>query len=53
VSALRVTVTGATGLIGPQLTAALLQRGAEVTVLTRDPERARAALGDVRRSPGI
>lgn len=46
-SALRVTVTGATGLIGPQLTAALLQRGAEVTVLTRDPERARAALGDV------
>jgi uncharacterized protein len=47
VSALRVTVTGATGLIGPQLTAALLERGAEVTVLTRDPERARARLGQV------
>lgn len=46
-SALRVTVTGATGLIGPQLTAALLERGAEVTVLTRDPERARATLGEV------
>ncbi|HEX5852112.1 MAG TPA: TIGR01777 family oxidoreductase [Solirubrobacteraceae bacterium] len=45
--ALRVTVTGATGLIGPQLTAALLERGAEVTVLSRDPDRARARLGDV------
>jgi uncharacterized protein len=47
VSAPRVTVTGATGLIGPQLTAALLARGAQVTVLTRDPDRARAKLGDV------
>jgi uncharacterized protein (TIGR01777 family) len=47
VSALRVTVTGATGLIGPQLTAALLERDAEVTVLTRDPDRALAQLGDV------
>ncbi len=46
-SALRVTITGATGLIGPQLTAALLEQGAEVTVLTRDPERARSKLGDV------
>jgi uncharacterized protein (TIGR01777 family) len=47
VSALRVTVTGASGLIGPQLVDALRERGAAVTVLTRDPARARAKLGDV------
>ena len=41
---MRVTVTGATGLIGPRLVAALRARGDEVTVLTRDPERARARL---------
>jgi uncharacterized protein len=46
--ALAVTVTGATGLIGPGLLAALHERGAEVTVLTRDPERARERLGDVQ-----
>ncbi len=46
--ALAVTVTGATGLIGPALVAALQERGAEVTVLTRDPERARERLGEVR-----
>ena len=40
-SALRVTVTGATGLIGPALVAALRERGAQVTVLSRDPGRAR------------
>ncbi|HSZ05633.1 MAG TPA: TIGR01777 family oxidoreductase [Solirubrobacteraceae bacterium] len=45
--AMRVTVTGATGLIGPQLVAELRERGAQVTVLTRDPARARAALGEV------
>ncbi len=45
--ALRVTVTGATGLIGPSLVAGLRERGAQVTVLTRDPARARARLGDV------
>ena len=44
-SALRVTVTGATGLIGPTLIAALRDRGAQVTVLSRDPERAQARLG--------
>lgn len=43
----RVTLTGATGLLGPQLTAALLARGARVTVLSRDPDRARAKLGEV------
>jgi uncharacterized protein len=47
VSARRVTVTGASGLIGRQLIAALRGRGWEATVLTRDPERAREALGDV------
>jgi hypothetical protein len=45
VSALRVTVTGATGLVGSALLAALADRGARVTVLSRDPERARARLG--------
>ncbi|MGO9319359.1 MAG: TIGR01777 family oxidoreductase [Solirubrobacteraceae bacterium] len=45
--ALRVTVTGATGLLGPSLVAALRERDAQVTVLTRDPARAQARLGDV------
>jgi uncharacterized protein len=44
---MRITVTGATGLIGSRIVAALLRRGDEVTVLSRDPDRARAALGDV------
>jgi hypothetical protein len=42
---MRVTVTGATGVIGRRLVAALRQRGDEVTVLSRNPERAREALG--------
>jgi len=37
----RVTVTGATGLIGQALLAALYKSGAQVTVLSRDPARAR------------
>ncbi len=45
--ALRVTVTGATGLIGPSLLGALRERAAQVTVLSRDPARARARLGEV------
>jgi uncharacterized protein (TIGR01777 family) len=44
---MRVTVTGASGMIGSRLVAALRARGDEVTVLSRDPERARAALGGV------
>jgi uncharacterized protein (TIGR01777 family) len=44
---MRVTVTGATGLVGPRLVAALRSRGDEVTVLSRDPARARAALDGV------
>src|ERR1700685_3792421 len=43
----RVTVTGATGLVGPSLVAVLRERGVQVTVLTRDPARARARLGAV------
>jgi uncharacterized protein len=40
----RVTVTGATGLVGSALVAALKSRGDSVTVLSRDPERAGAKL---------
>jgi uncharacterized protein (TIGR01777 family) len=35
----KVAVTGATGLIGSRVVAALRERGDEVTILTRDPER--------------
>ncbi len=42
---MRVTLTGATGLIGTTLVAALVGDGAEVTVLSRDPARAQAKLG--------
>ncbi len=46
---MKVVVTGATGLIGPGLIAALSDRGDEVTVLSRDPDRARGKLGaDIR-----
>ena len=41
---LRVTVTGASGLVGHALVPVLQARGAEVTVLSRDPDRARSAL---------
>ena len=41
----RVTVTGATGLIGTKLVAALQARGDEVTVLSRRPEHAQRMLG--------
>jgi uncharacterized protein (TIGR01777 family) len=44
---MNVTLTGATGLIGARIVRALQARGDAVTVLSRDPERARAALGDV------
>jgi uncharacterized protein (TIGR01777 family) len=47
VNAQRVTVSGATGLLGPRLVSSLRERGAEVTVLTRYPERARERLGAV------
>jgi len=41
---MRITVTGATGLLGARLVAVLRAHGAEVTVLSRDPQRARAKL---------
>jgi uncharacterized protein len=41
---MRITVTGATGLIGPRLVARLKDRGDEVTVLSRNPDRARQEL---------
>ncbi|MCD6726964.1 MAG: TIGR01777 family oxidoreductase [Solirubrobacteraceae bacterium] len=42
---MNIAVTGSTGLIGRRLVATLLARGDEVTVLSRDPERARGVLG--------
>jgi uncharacterized protein len=42
---MKVTVTGATGLIGRGVVRALRARGDEVTALSRSPERAREALG--------
>jgi uncharacterized protein (TIGR01777 family) len=42
---MKATVTGATGLIGSHLVAALQARGDEVTVLSRDPDRASRQLG--------
>ncbi len=42
---MRVTVTGATGLIGNRLVEQLLARGDEVSVLSRAPARARSAFG--------
>jgi uncharacterized protein len=35
---MRVTITGATGLIGPRLVALLRERGDEVTILSRNPD---------------
>src|SRR3954452_11700543 len=42
---MKITVTGATGLIGPRLVARLKDRGDEVTVLSRAPDRAGNQLG--------
>ena len=42
---MRVTLTGATGRIGTRLVQSLRERGDDVCVLSRDPERASAALG--------
>jgi uncharacterized protein (TIGR01777 family) len=47
---MKVTVTGATGTLGRQVVAELRQRGDEVTVLSRDPDRAREALGEEVRA---
>ncbi len=42
---MRVTLTGATGLIGRRLVAQLVAEGVEVTVLSRDPAAAGNSLG--------
>ena len=44
---MKVTVTGATGTLGSALVAELLDRGDEVTVLSRNPDTAREKLGAV------
>ncbi len=42
---MKITLTGATGLIGVRLVRALRDRGDDVTVLSRNPEAAAARLG--------
>ena len=42
---MRITLTGGTGRVGAQLVRALAARGDEVTVLSRNPDKAHAALG--------
>jgi uncharacterized protein (TIGR01777 family) len=44
---MQVTITGATGLIGPPLVRELLGRGDQVTVLSRNPAKARESLPGV------
>jgi NAD dependent epimerase/dehydratase family enzyme len=39
-----IIITGATGLIGRKLFAALKARGHAITIFSRSPERARASL---------
>jgi uncharacterized protein (TIGR01777 family) len=48
---MRVTLTGATGLIGTRLVASLIARGDEVTVLSRDPRHAQEKLESSTRPP--
>ena len=43
---MRITMTGATGRIGQTLVRALVERGDDVTVLSRNPDGAREKLGD-------
>jgi uncharacterized protein len=43
-----VTVTGASGMIGRRLVAELLRADWDVSILSREPERAHHALGEVR-----
>ncbi len=48
---LRVTITGATGLIGTALVAELCEHDVEVTVLSRNPDRAREMFSASGSSP--
>lgn len=41
---MKVAITGATGLVGPAVVETLRERGAEITVLSRDAERAQRQL---------
>ena len=50
---MRVTVTGASGLIGSALVAELREQGAEITVLSRDPSRAQTPRWCRRPCAGI
>jgi uncharacterized protein (TIGR01777 family) len=50
-TAVRVAVTGATGLIGRRLVSLLRARGDDVTALTRNPERARERLSNPTQAP--
>ncbi|MFN2616705.1 MAG: TIGR01777 family oxidoreductase [Thermoleophilaceae bacterium] len=45
---MRVAVTGATGMIGRALVRELIERGDDVTALSRDADRARERLGEVQ-----
>ncbi len=49
---MRIAITGATGLIGRRVVAALRERGDDVTVLSRDPGRASEQLDKSTRSAG-
>ena len=49
----RVTVTGATGLLGTRLVRALRDRGDDVTVLSRTPDTVRLLLTSPRRAPTV
>jgi uncharacterized protein len=50
---MRVTLTGATGLIGPRVVASLRARGDQVTVLSRDPRRAHSRLEQATRPSAL
>jgi uncharacterized protein len=49
---MRIAITGATGLIGRRVVAALRQRGDDVTVLSRDPGQATEQLNKSTQSAG-
>ena len=49
---MRITITGATGLIGRRVVTALRERGDDVTVLSRDPRQASEQLEKSTRSTG-